>query len=178
MDFSFLFRKKKNKVIPDSSSYSTQRVKTQKKFSKQTKVMVQRILSNPWNTTDHLVDNEMELHSRFSLHMEQLSQMMENQKVMLEMSLELLQCHLALTKKKDKEGSASLTNVLSLWKETTRDLYTHFETNRLQQNDLLELQQEDIRKLEKLLSECASPKLKKQQRRQSFHDLQQIFGNS
>jgi Txe/YoeB family toxin of Txe-Axe toxin-antitoxin module len=184
MNFNFLFPKKTTKILPEeklpsftssstSSSTNLKRIKTQKKFSKRVKTTLQNIRRHPFDTFQHLQENEREINDLWSSHEEQIYEMVENQKLILEMSLRLFQCRLLSSSKIQKQSSS-----LDIWNETTRDLYTHFEILRLQQNDLLKLQEEDITKLEKLLSEWKCPPLKIQQQQQKNQKtiVQQIFG--
>jgi Txe/YoeB family toxin of Txe-Axe toxin-antitoxin module len=183
MNFNFLFPKKTTKILPEeelpsskssstSSSTSLKRIKTQKKFSKRVKTTLQNIRRHPFHTFQHLQENERDINDLWSSHEEQIYEMVENQKLILEMSLRLFQCRLLSSSKIQKQSSS-----LEIWNETTRDLYTHFEILRLQQNDLLKLQEEDITKLEKLLSEWKCPPLKIQQQQKNQKTfVQQMFG--
>jgi hypothetical protein len=184
MNFNFLFPKKKNKIHPgeehSSSSLLTTRVKTQKKFSRKIKNILEQISISPFQTSHHLQQNDLDIHELYNTHWEQISQMMENQKQIFKMTLQLFQCHLhssKIQKQKQKQQGESMKKIWKLWDDTTRDLYTHMELIRLQQNDLLELQQEDIMKLELLLSELKCPPLKLQQQQKTPKTMvQQIFG--
>ena len=119
------------------------RYMVQRLFETYMKKLKSQILKNPFSSKEYTVSNAQEMDSRLIVSVQQLEQLVSNQKVILDLSLQILQCQ--------QHYSTSSVSFLSKWEENTRDLFTHFDLVHKQQEDLMSLQWKDLRYLQKTL---------------------------
>ena len=168
------------------------RRKTEQRFIKKgIKLLKSQIVQSPldsYNLYVHKHENRDLIHPPFVTTLQQLQTLVNNQKAMLDLSLNITHCISSRDSKavQTQKHKSLVSKLLSQWEETTRDLLTHFEILHKQQEDLISLQQEDLSSLQRHLDflntiqpPCIPP-LQQQQgrRRSSSSSLSQVFQDS
>lgn len=188
---------KSNKTNKSNKSRKT----VQRIFEDYMKKLKNQILKNPFQSKLYTNTNDEAMESRLILSNQQLQQLVSNQKYILELSLQIIQCQYSIDSIDSMDSSmdsmdsfysfSSISSISSIGKkkinekylsllsqleENTRDLFTHFDIIFKQQEDLIQLQLSDIRLLQISLNKLKkNKKCFKVSRQQSLSDSSDSF---
>ena len=184
-------KEQKGKVNNKSNKSNKSRKTVQRIFEDYMKKLKNQILKNPFQSKLYTNSNDEAMESRLILSNQQLQQLVSNQKYILELSLQIIQCQYSIDSMESMESmdyfssfssigkkkiNEKYLSLLSQLEENTRDLFTHFDIIFKQQEDLMQLQLSDIRLLQISLNKLKkNKKCFKVSRQQSLWDSSDSF---